>query len=140
MFGSQACAQSYCTEIIDDMKHKLLLINRDTIEDDLFDALLCDAAHKITRIMNFELKSRSRTGTTAVTVFIRKMNDGTHHIYCVNIGDSRAIMSYKDTVIPLSEDHNLKNVKELLRVRAHEPAEWYVYILCVVYKPKAIQQ
>ena len=53
------------------------------------------------------------TGTTACVVLVTK-----DKIYCSNSGDSRAVLSRKNDVIALSEDHKPGNTKELERIEA----------------------
>mmetsp|Transcript_16388 Transcript_16388/g.35426 ORF Transcript_16388/g.35426 Transcript_16388/m.35426 type:complete len:571 (-) Transcript_16388:120-1832(-) len=52
-----------------------------------------------------------RSGSTGVIVLITP-----HHFICANAGDSRAILSKKNEVLPLSFDHKPNNDVELTRV------------------------
>ncbi|KAL3811498.1 hypothetical protein ACHAXA_004406 [Cyclostephanos tholiformis] len=72
------------------------------------------------RIMNFERRLPStlpaginleRSGSTGVVVLVTPS-----HIVCANAGDSRAILSKKNAVLPLSFDHKPHNDVELTRV------------------------
>ena len=121
VFGSKLCADQYCQDILKDVNNKSLIYEGN---DDLFDVYFCDAVYRITKLMNAELKSRSRTGTTVNCLFIRTMIDGTHHVYNINIGDSRCIMDFNNIAFPVSEDHSLNSTRELLRIRSHLMAEW----------------
>lgn len=73
-----------------------------------------------TRIMNFDRKipsqlppgiSLERSGSTGVVVLVTPS-----HIICANAGDSRAILSKKNKVLPLSFDHKPTNDGELSRI------------------------
>lgn len=58
-------------------------------------------------------------GCTAVVVLIvRKEGGNGSRIFCANAGDSRAIMSRKGVVLPLSEDHKPENDIETARINA----------------------
>jgi len=72
------------------------------------------------RVMNFDRKipatlppgiSLERSGSTGVVVLVTPS-----HIICANAGDSRAIMSKKNKVLPLSFDHKPTNDYELIRI------------------------
>lgn len=53
------------------------------------------------------------TGTTACVILITK-----DKIFCSNAGDSRAVLSSGDDVVPLSEDHKPDNNGEIRRIEA----------------------
>jgi len=72
------------------------------------------------KIMNFDRKISQtmptaipleRSGSTCVVVLVTPS-----HIICANAGDSRAILSKKDEVLPLSFDHKPSNDVELTRI------------------------
>ena len=72
------------------------------------------------RILNFDRQlpqsmpagvSLERSGSTGVVVLLTP-----HHIICANAGDSRAILSTKNEVLPLSFDHKPSNDVEVTRV------------------------
>ncbi|KAL3811491.1 hypothetical protein ACHAXA_004399 [Cyclostephanos tholiformis] len=72
------------------------------------------------RIMNFDRKMAltlptavplERSGSTGVVVLVTPS-----HIVCANAGDSRAILSKKNAVLPLSFDHKPHNDVELTRI------------------------
>ena len=72
------------------------------------------------KIMNFDRKISQtmptaipleRSGTTCVVVLVTPS-----HIICANAGDSRAILSKKHEVLPLSFDHKPSNDMELTRI------------------------
>ena len=98
-FGSQLCAQGYCSSILNAVNSKLP--SPSTAEETVFDAIFCEAVYNISKFMNKEMKAKSRTGTTAVCVFVRRLIDGSHQVYCVNIGDSR----YCCTLLPYTSEH-----------------------------------
>jgi serine/threonine protein phosphatase PrpC len=72
------------------------------------------------KIMNFERRlpptlpgcaNLERSGSTGVVVLLTPS-----HIICANVGDSRAILSKKNAVLPLSFDHKPHNDVEWTRV------------------------
>ena len=72
------------------------------------------------RILNFDRQlpqsmpagvQLERSGSTGVVVLLTP-----HHIICANAGDSRAILSTKNEVLPLSFDHKPSNDVEVTRV------------------------
>ena len=77
------------------------------IDNDIYDTLLCDAINNALIEMNRVVKKESAAGTTFTGIFIRNASDGSSHVICANIGDSRTILNYKNVTVPLSEDHNI---------------------------------
>jgi serine/threonine protein phosphatase PrpC len=72
------------------------------------------------KIMNFDRSMAStlptvvpleRSGSTGVVVLLTPS-----HIICANVGDSRAMLSKKNAVLPLSFDHKPDNDVELTRI------------------------
>eukprot|EP00578_Thalassiosira_sp_NH16_P001969 CAMPEP_0181130392 /NCGR_PEP_ID=MMETSP1071-20121207/29838_1 /TAXON_ID=35127 /ORGANISM="Thalassiosira sp., Strain NH16" /LENGTH=602 /DNA_ID=CAMNT_0023216457 /DNA_START=179 /DNA_END=1987 /DNA_ORIENTATION=- len=87
-----------------------------TVEHDVFHKGTAD--HE--KIINFDrqlptgmptIVPMERSGSTGVVVLVTP-----HHIICANAGDSRAILSKRNEVLPLSFDHKPTNDVELTRV------------------------
>jgi len=87
-----------------------------TVEHDVFQEGTAD--HE--RVMSFDRQMPAsmpagvpleRSGSTGVVVLVTP-----YHILCANAGDSRAILSRKNEVLPLSFDHKPTNDVEVTRV------------------------
>jgi protein phosphatase 2C family protein 2/3 len=59
-------------------------------------------------------------GTTAITVFVKN-----NHLFCANVGDSRAVASVKGVLEPLSQDHKPNNTEESNRI--NKAGGWVEY-------------
>lgn len=97
------CAQFIASELPKNIEK--LEKFKDHPELALFDAFT------LTNNQWFREEPNRQDGSCAVTVLIR--ND---HIYVANAGDSRAIVSQADEIIPLSRDHKPTDTEEAARV------------------------
>eukprot|EP00590_Aulacoseira_subarctica_P009093 CAMPEP_0172414894 /NCGR_PEP_ID=MMETSP1064-20121228/1496_1 /TAXON_ID=202472 /ORGANISM="Aulacoseira subarctica , Strain CCAP 1002/5" /LENGTH=487 /DNA_ID=CAMNT_0013151757 /DNA_START=81 /DNA_END=1544 /DNA_ORIENTATION=+ len=69
-------------------------------------------------------------GSTAVTVVVHEAEDGPKILLAANIGDSRAVLSRKQSAVNLTRDHKPHLIAEKARIEAMgEKVEWdgYVY-------------
>ena len=149
-FGAQLCSEKFCSSVHKDLSVNLLISSTaiapapTSATPDMtttptitptFEAQLCESIYKTSKLLNRELKSRSKTGTTMTSLFIHQNqshnsdpstpnNTYSYTIYCANIGDSRCIMLYNNAVTPLSYDHNLNNECEMRRIGRHEAVPW----------------
>ncbi|KAL3766117.1 hypothetical protein ACHAW5_001424 [Stephanodiscus triporus] len=91
-----------------------------SVGGDLAHPIFLKGTQEHEKIMNFDRQYPSllppginleRSGSTGVVVLITPS-----HIICANAGDSRAILSKKNKVLPLSFDHKPSNDVELTRV------------------------
>ena len=127
-YGSILCADKLSTMVYDDLDEKVNLLKEAypdvSVDGDIYDTLLCDAINKATNELNRIIKSDSATGTTFIGTFIRIAKDGSCHIICANIGDSRAIVHYNKMTAPISEDHNLSLEREKKRIDEHAAPVW----------------
>jgi serine/threonine protein phosphatase PrpC len=96
------------------------LVNHLQLDGDLAHPIFLNGTQEHEKIMNFDRQFPSllppgvnleRSGSTGVVVLITPS-----HIICANAGDSRAILSKKNKVLPLSFDHKPSNDVELTRV------------------------
>lgn len=55
------------------------------------------------------------TGSTCCIILIHSYNN-VHTLYCINVGDSRAILFTKNKILPLSIDHKPTNPTEIKRI------------------------
>ena len=92
---------------------------------------MCEAIRKVTKAISREIKLRSITGTTSVSLFLKKFPDGSIRAYCGNTGDSRCVVYRRQEsrtsgfkVMIMSEDHNLTLERETDRIAQRKPAEW----------------
>ena len=158
-FGAQLCSEKFCSSVHTDLSANLPIPStaiapaQTSATSDMtttpiitpatitptFETQLCESIYKTSKLLNRELKSRSKTGTTMTSLFIHQNlchnsdpstpnttpnTTNSYTIYCANIGDSRCIMLYNDAVTPLSYDHNLKNECEVRRIERHESVPW----------------
>jgi serine/threonine protein phosphatase PrpC len=145
-FGSELCSQLLCSSVIDDVKSKvkniLAIYPESPVEGDVFDAIVSESIRKVTKSMSKEIKIKSVTGTTSITLFIKDVGDGSYRIFCANTGDSRCVSYCRNstgiyTVIQFSEDHTLSLTRELNRIQQHLTLEWYPLPASVHYHQKS---
>ena len=122
--GAQLGSETFITGVINILSSTLKGIP--DADENTVDAYFCDTVYKVSKELNRNIKNRSKSGTTLNALFVRKLADGSYSVYCVNIGNSRCIFTCADIVVPMSEDHSLKTIREQMRIKAHEMAEWYV--------------
>ena len=135
-YASQLCSEKYCAQLITILNTKLLsLPPEQPIDETYLDAFICDTVYNLTKELNNEIKSHSKTGTTALVLLIYKSKDGSMKIYCINSGNSRCILAFKDIVLAISNDHSLKNPSEYNRVKNHEQADMYSTPLDITLLP-----
>lgn len=143
-FGSDVCANRFCQDIWKDFNlQKSFVATADSIDSSTcVDALLCSSIRKVCKELNRHIKKESRTGATVISLFMRKTDNGETHVYCANIGDSRCIAQIKNTIFPLSNDHNIKSELEFKRIDKHIPAPWFPLpiVYSITTKPSKIKK
>lgn len=79
---------------MDDLRSKINKIkkinkqNKNTFPDhDAYDALICEAIRHHTRKLNHIIKrSKTNSGTTALSLFFKHRHDSSFDVYCANTG------------------------------------------------------
>jgi len=62
----------------------------------IVEALLCEAIRSASQVMDAEVRRLDKSGTTAVSIYLRRLSNGNTRLVCSNIGDSRCIVFSPD--------------------------------------------
>lgn len=95
----------------------------------LCEQLLCQAIRNVSETIDNDIKSRSDSGTTMVSVLCFAEADGSKRIICPWIGDSRCVMYLtqfpgKVKAVPMTEDHKPSLDRENTRITSNLAGPW----------------
>eukprot|EP00871_Galdieria_phlegrea_P002231 jgi/Galph1/3008/GphlegSOOS_G1682.1 len=100
-------AADYCAQHFTDF-----LLKHPKFPDDIEGALKEACQQFDSQLLEESEKKKTYSGCTLNFVVVSRQ-----YLLCCNVGDSRAVLSRKGQVIPLSKDHNISNAAEVLRVK-----------------------
>ena len=68
------------------------------------------------KLVSYLLKNKHFSGSTGITCTVGEDPDGQRHLFCSNVGDSRAVLSRAGKAVPLSNDHKVSFGDERQRI------------------------
>lgn len=84
---------------------------------EVFPKLLEDVFEKSEgELSDYLVGNKHYCGSTGVTCTLVADRAGAHHLFCANVGDSRAVMSRGGVAVPLSNDHKIEYGNEKQRI------------------------